>query len=82
MSTREETIALVAQAIDDNGAANTNLQQAKQWLEEEVARATESGVGDVGLLQAAYVTADDAGSTVSTAGVALEAFKEALEALA
>jgi hypothetical protein len=81
VSTREDTIALVAQAVDDNGATNTNLQGAKQWLEGELARAEESGIGNVELLQAAVESAEECSHYLSQAGAALEAFQGALEDL-
>lgn len=73
-----------AQAIDDIGAANTNLQAATQWLGEAAQKHAEDFGEDneqAGQIMAAKEAADEAQAAVAAAGTALEAFKEALEAI-
>jgi hypothetical protein len=85
MSNRETALQTMAQAVDDIGAASTNLQAADSWLEAAIERNAEDlGEGSevVGQLQAAKELAEEASAAVAAAGVALEAFKEALEGLA
>lgn len=84
MSNRETALQTMAQAVDDIGAASTNLQAADDWLEAAAERNAEDLGGDteiVGKLQAAKELAEEAIAAVAAAGVALEAFKEALEGL-
>jgi hypothetical protein len=84
MSNRETALQTMAQAVDDIGAASTNLQAADDWLEAAAERNAEDLGGDteiVGKLQAAKGLAEEAIAAVAAAGVALEAFKEALEGL-
>jgi len=84
MSNRETALQTMAQAVDDIGAASTNLQAADDWLEAAAERNAED-LGDdaevVGKLQVAKGLAEEAIAAVAAAGVALEAFKEALEGL-
>lgn len=84
MSNRETALQTMAQAVDDIGAASTNLQAADDWLEAAAQRNAEDLGGDTGIvgkLQAAKGLAEEAIAAVAAAGVALEAFKEALEGL-
>jgi hypothetical protein len=84
MSNRESALQTMAQAVDDIGAASTNLQAADDWLEAAAERNAVDLGGDaeiVGRLQAAKELAEEAIGAVAAAGVALEAFKEALEGL-
>lgn len=84
MSNRETALQTMAQAVDDIGAASTNLQAADDWLEAAAQRNAEDLGGDteiVGKLQEAKELAEEAIAAVAAAGVALEAFKEGLEGL-
>ena len=85
MENLEQATQAVTQAVDDNGAANMNMQAAKQWLEQEKqtwAGKFGEGSGMVGLLAAAEAKAEEAASAVAQAGATLEALQEALETLA
>jgi hypothetical protein len=85
MSIREDKLQQVVQGVDDIGAANMNVQAAKDWLESEIqeqANAFGEGAEIVGKLKEAAEAAESAVRAIAQAGTELEAFKEALEGLA
>ncbi len=84
MANLDNIISMVAQTEDDNGATSTNLQQAKTWLEEMVAKQAEDGIGEdlLGRLVNAQNQAEEAQGAAAGLGAALEAFKVALGACA